>query len=243
MAMNPPRGAQWNNPAWVAKTLARTFEEIETSQIPKQWMPKLEQVKARGETIIARNKELGCGAYGCALPTLDPKIVLKVTTDSTEAEFAAKISPTLVVPICVKYEAAMMLPYEHQGRPIALLWREEAKDIGKLKGHADQLVGDQHVTAQAAFDLILAFQQGDTSSEEMMATVKRWTESLQAMTSNSELEWLATGMLTVYAKQGVFFGDIHAGNLGKCMRDDKMRWVITDPGHVVVIGDAPRALL
>lgn len=233
--VNPSTRRTWNNPAWVTKTLAKSFEDLEDSKIPKQWLPRLQTVGAHGERITASAKEFGCGAYGCVLPTMDPKIVLKVTTDDTEAEFAMKLAKTLVVPVCTKYFAAMKIGEEHDGRPITLLWREEAKDIGEMKGEADELVANQHEAAQLAYELILGFQAGQVDATEMMAAVAAWTDSLEAMRWSDELAWLADGLLKVYAEQGIFFGDLHAGNIGKCERDGELRWVVTDPGHISVV--------
>lgn len=237
--------AQWNNPAWVTQTLAESFENLEDSKIPKEWLPRLQAVGARGETLTAQTKEYGCGNYGCVLPTLDPKIVLKVTTDDTESEFAMKLARTLVVPICTKYYAAMKIEEEHDGRPITLLWREEAKNIGEMKGAADELVADQHEAAQFAFECVLGFQAGQVESAEMMSAIEAWIDSVETMGHVTELEWLAAGIVRVYREQGIFFGDLHAGNLGKCQREGALRWVITDPGHISVVaspdGNASRA--
>lgn len=218
------------NPAWITRTLAHTLETIEHG-IPPQWMPKQDAVRSRGSTLISKVTEYGCGAYGCALPTLDPKIVLKVTTDDTEAQFAEKLAKTLVAPVCVKYEAVLKTNMTHQGRPITLLWREEARDIGKLAGKSEDLVADQHAAAQDAFELIVDGQTG----AEVRAALANWERKVDAMKRSAELEWLARGMLRVYREQGVFFGDIHAGNLGKCPREGTLRWVITDPGHIAVV--------
>lgn len=218
------------NPAWIARTLAQTFETMEHG-IPPQWMPKQDAVRSRGSTLTSKVTEYGCGAYGCALPTLDPKIVLKVTTDDTEAQFAEKLAKTLVVPVCVKYEAVLKTTTTHQGRPITLLWREEAKDIGKLAGRSEDLVADQHAAAQDAFGRIV---DGETGAA-VKAALANWERKVDAMKRSAELEWLARGMLRVYREQGVFFGDIHAGNLGKCPREGTLRWVITDPGHIAVV--------
>lgn len=219
-----------DNPPWVAKVLAKTFESMEHG-IPPKWLPQQGALGSRGTTITSRVDELGCGAYGCALPTLDPNVVLKVTTDETEAQFAEKLSKTLVVPVVTRYEAVMLTDMEHDGRPVALLWREEAKDIGKLKGKSENLVSNQHAAAQDAFDLIANKQVGP----ELRAALANWEKKTEAMKASAELEWLARGLLRVYREQGIFFGDLHAGNLGKCKRDGQMRWVVTDPGHVAVV--------
>lgn len=218
------------NPAWVARTLAHTFDTMEHG-IPPQWMPKQDVLHAKGSTLVSKVTEYGCGAYGCALPTLDPKIVLKITTDDTEAQFAEKLAKTLVVPVCVKYEAVLKTDMTHQGRTITLLWREEAKDIGKLAGKSEDLVADQHAAAQDAFELIVDGVRG----ADVNAALANWEKKVDAMKKSAELEWLARGMLRVYREQGIFFGDMHAGNIGRCPREGTLRWVITDPGHIVVV--------
>src|SRR6185295_8057189 len=168
-------------------------------------------VRARGATVQSRMKEYGCGAYGCALPTLDPNIVIKVTTDETEAEFAQKLSKKLIVPVVVKYEAAMPLGDQHQGRPITLLWREEAKDIGKLRGKPEDAVADQHAAAQDAYELIVKRQTG----AELRAALANWERKTEAMGKFAELRYLSNGLLVNYRELGVFLGDIHAGNVGR----------------------------
>lgn len=218
------------NPAWVTRTLAKTFETMEHG-IPAKWLPKQDALGSRGATLTSRVDELGCGAYGCALPTLDPNIVLKVTTDETEAEFAEKLSKTLVVPVVTRYEAVMTTAIKHQGRPVTLLWREEAKDIGKIAGKSEDLVADQHAAAQDVYELIVSGNHG----AELNAALDNWTEKLEAMKRSAELEWLARGMLKVFKEQGIGFFDVHGGNIGRCKRDGDLRWVISDPGHVAVV--------
>lgn len=220
----------WNNPAWVTKTLATTFETMEHG-IPAKWLPRQDAVGARGARLTSQVNELGCGSYGCALPTLDPNVVLKITTDQTEAEFAEKLSKTLVVPIVVRYEAVMTTEMKHQGLPITLLWREEAKNIGELDGKSEDLVANQHAAAQHAYELVVNKSHG----AELNAAFDNWKRKTEAMKESAELEWLARGLLRVFKEQGVFLGDIHAGNLGKARRDGVMRWLVTDPGHVAVI--------
>lgn len=181
--------------------------------------------------VSARLKEFGCGSYGCVLPTLDPKIVLKVTSDETEAEFASKLSQSLVVPIVVNYKLAMSLPIKRQGRRVYLLWRESADDVGELKGKADRLVDRQHNAANDAYKLIADGERGFALENAL----KVWQERLEAMAKVSELAYVATGMLRIFREQHIGIFDLHAGNLGKVKRGARSEWVIVDPGHVAVI--------
>lgn len=220
-----------NNPAWVTRTLAKTFEQLE-EKVPAKWLPKLEDVTSARSTLKGQTHELGCGAYGCVLPTLDPKVVLKITTDETEAEFAARLSKTLHVPVVVKYELAMSVPgAQHQGRDIFLLWREEASEVGGITGPTDDLVNAQHAAAQLCYELIY----NDETGPELRDALDQWEEALEAMAKDRSLTYLATGMLTNFRELGIGLFDVHAGNVGKCLRDGKLQWVVIDPGHVAVI--------
>ncbi len=42
--------------------------------------------------------------------------------------------------------------------------------------------------------------------------------------------------LLTFLANGVLIGDAHVGNMGRAKRDDVLTWVITDPGHVAVLG-------
>jgi hypothetical protein len=239
---NPWRGHLVPNPPWVTAALANSYEMLER-QIPPRWLPELARVTARRGRLEAKFIEFGCGAYGCVLPTHDPKTVLKVTTDDTETEFAAKLSPDLAVPIVVDYRMVASVAAKHQGRPIALLWREAADHVGKIVevlGGQDaayrvvikKLIDDQHAIAQYAYK---ALNEGELT--KAMMGIKYWIEMCERMAEGPvpELRPLGRGLVEVYARQRIFFGDLHAGNLGLVHREDGDAWVITDPGHVAVI--------
>lgn len=235
-AFDPDRRAHSfvENPPWVTKALADAYESV-SSKVPPAWLPRLTHVKSSHGGVTAKVKEYGCGKYGCVLPTLDPKIVLKVTSDDTEAQFAEHYSPTLVDPVVVDYFAVVPLPDRHKGRPVYLLWRESAKHVGAVDAvvgsHAGNLIDIQH--AAAADVLYLVMDKADRRHIDAAAEV--WLDTLEQIADEvPELESLAKGMMAIYRQQGVFIGDVHTGNLGVVTRDGKDQWVITDPGNVIV---------
>lgn len=224
------------NPPWVTRVLADSFEAL-SQEVPPQWMPKLAGVRQgpRG-SITAFLREYGCGAYGCVLPTLDTATVLKVTTDDTEAEFASQLAADLVAPICVGYYMAISLEATHEGRQIFLLWRESADDVGEVRRELGEDAGDailaQHEAAKRAFMLL---HQGVIGGE-LDGAISVWKSTLLEMQGHGELVELASGMMRVFDEQGIFFGDIHEGNVGRVFRGgEHAQWVITDPGHVAVV--------
>jgi hypothetical protein len=146
------------NPAWVTEILAASWEVLEDT-IPPAWRPRLDSVKVTSaDRISAGVHEYGCGAYGCVFPTYDPSVVMKVSTDDTEAEFAANLAATLVRPICVRYHEVMALAQKHNRRQVYLLWRESADHVGQMErvlgGLAVDYLHAQHAAAQFAYAVV-----------------------------------------------------------------------------------------
>lgn len=234
-----------NPTPWVTSVISAHFTELE-ELVPPAWLPKLAKTKAVGTTFTGELTEFGCGAYGCVLPTLDPKVVLKVTTDDTEAEFAAHLADKLPDPICVAYFKVLYLQgktrgprqgvrTDGEGAKIYLLWREEASEVGKIDeivgDHAERAIHEQHTAAMAAF---IAISKGEPHE----ALFEQWKRACGAMGRVKELGYVSAGLLRA-ADAGIFISDVHGGNLGLAMRSGKKEWVITDPGNVVVLSTAP----
>lgn len=221
------------NPPWVTKMLADSLVTLQ-EQVPPKWLPKLEGTSSRGNQIKAELVEYGCGAYGCVMQTLDDGVVLKLTSDPSEAKFAAEIADTLPTDICVHYHTIVkMTGQERKGREVFLLWREAAQDVGKIDKlvdmTAERAIRKQHKAALAAY---LALAGGDT--ETFMELIETWRKTCHAMAKIPELTFVADGLLRAWDEKGVFISDIHGGNLGRCVRNGELAWVITDPGNVVL---------
>lgn len=77
---------------------------------------------------------LGCGTYGCALETADDDCVFKLTTDSTEAHFAAvaiKLRQEKVDPAgMVDLRAVFATGLQYEGYNVFVIWRERAVEVG-----------------------------------------------------------------------------------------------------------------
>jgi streptomycin 6-kinase len=227
---NPSRQLR-QNPPWVTGAIARAYENL-SDKIPPAWLPRLSDVRADRSTMLSKLTEYGCGAYGCVLPTLDPEVVLKITTDETEAEFAAELSADLAAAIVVEYKMVVRLSAEHEGRPIYLLWRQSAEAVGQVEAELGELaasiVDHQHQAARRVVHAVIARGAG------LDEALQGWLAACAAMASQTdvpELATLAAGMLLVYREQRIFFGDVHVGNLGRV----DGQWVITDPGNVLVL--------
>lgn len=241
-------GGLTENPVWATKVIADAWEVLEGT-IPVAWFPKLEGIRAEGDGVVsAEVLEYGCGVYGCAFPTSDANVVMKITTDDTEAEFAAGLANQLVRPICVTYYKVMGLPAKHKDRPVFLLWRESAERVGQIRAvlgdAADDLVFAQFEAAKKAYLAIMgraSRRSKRTSDTSTAAAIRAWLLACEAMarqTKVPELRELGDGLVEIYAQQRIVFGDIHSGNLGAVKRAGRYHWVITDPGNIAVLDDA-----
>lgn len=247
------------NPPWTTAAVVDAWDLIKDSIQPSM-LPLLDRVKVDlrdKDRVVGRVHEYGCGAYGCVFPTHDPRIVMKVTTDATEAEFAAQLSQNLEQPIAVTYYHVVALNQFHEERRIYLLWRETADKVGEigsaLGARAVALINTQHkaaidaYTAKNTVESYLKLQRarrapvpGMLDHLEKIARrhMQLWINTCLAIirqTEVPELHELGHGLMECYYEQRIFFGDVHDGNVGLVHRDDGGHWVITDPGHTSVI--------
>lgn len=226
------------NPAWVTRALARSYSELDQF-VPPAWLPRI-TLTSLDRKINAMFKEYGCGVYGCVLPTYTPNIVCKVTTDDTEAEFAATMAKNLPAPICVEYYRVVnttMTRTVPQGTyRIHLLWRESAEEIGKLPDELTDpqidLFDEQHRLAESSYVALSKIMKKPPGDRSRPPELEMWAETLEIIAGRiPQITELAEGMLLAYRQQRILFGDIHFGNVGK-VGD---RWVITDPGNIAVV--------
>lgn len=112
---------------WMDTAIAQYAAEI---VVLRPQITKMEKRKPRQHGY----REYGCGHYGCVMPTNTPGLVMKITTDQTEAAFvAAYLSmkpngrPVGIVP----YHKLLAIRSESRlKRPVFVLWREEAQHLG-----------------------------------------------------------------------------------------------------------------
>jgi len=116
------------NPPWVDRVLNANWPGIMARF--GDMVPVYEQRRGK----IRPQKELGCGHYGCVLPTAHPGIVFKVTSDATEAAFVTAASSLKEWPEgMVRYYGIYQVPDEsYRRRPVYVLTRQEAEDVGNL---------------------------------------------------------------------------------------------------------------
>ena len=110
------------NPPWVTKLLKRYWDQLEglVGRDKMPWPGKKGQ----------RPREYGSGSYGTVMPTVSSGTVMKVTSDPSEGLFvAAALSIGQIPRGLVQYERIVALPETHRGRPVFVIWRQEAFDV------------------------------------------------------------------------------------------------------------------
>lgn len=112
---------------WIDRSMKTVWERVVAASPKPSWAPRL----LPGKKFSL--EEYGCGHYGCVFPTSDPEVVCKLTSDPTEAFFVAAAMSIGTFPEgIVRYYGIYRIPgAQHRGRPLFVLWREEATKVGE----------------------------------------------------------------------------------------------------------------
>lgn len=105
------------------------------------WLKKFLRLKERQlrDIGVASFEALGCGHYGCVLPHVDPKWVVKVTRDPTEGPIAAKVTDIRnrhryglkgIVLFKEIYKADEVIGWRGKKWPVYVTVRESIKPFG-----------------------------------------------------------------------------------------------------------------
>lgn len=127
---------------WTDKFVTANWDTLLAAvQGRDDWMPLIRAEGKRGKVTL--DAPLGCGTYGCvyATPATDAAeqpTVCKVSSDLSEAGFVRltlqwlQKEPIELLPVgIVRYYAILDLPGTHRRRPISVIWREAADDVGR----------------------------------------------------------------------------------------------------------------
>lgn len=167
------------NPPWVTRAIADNYASLQAKVLPA-YMPVLADARASKNDLLVEVVELGCGAYGCVLPTDDKDVVLKVTTDATEYELVSRLMPEIggAPDGMVRYLAwgelngKVKLSRADIEHTAYVLWRESASDIGDLEEIIVKTARNQEHEARLrtlrSFPLLVEQQQAGTEAYVML---------------------------------------------------------------------------
>ena len=140
---NGRRESQTPNPPWSDKAIAKNWEAM-VKEVGAKWMP-LDYTPKPGY-LDHPYQELGEGHYGVVFRTHTPGVVMKITSDDSEARFiVAALSLGELPEGIVRYFDIMRLPGTHRRRPLYAIWREEATRTGDLLTARDRERADKWV--------------------------------------------------------------------------------------------------
>ncbi len=176
---------------WVDESYKRALPELQ-SQVPPEWLPQpldLEQRQGQGIRRRYSVEEYGCGYFGCVSPTDTPNLVVKITTDESEAWFAhvaMQLAQQDGWPVgMIAYHKVLKLDgRKHRNRPVYLLWRDEAWDVGYLKGELTWGAAPRDPTATLAANL----GQWDNWSTLLQARILKSSDPLALVTEAQQYD-------------------------------------------------------
>lgn len=242
-----------DNPPWSNRVVERFCSQIKKA-VEKHDLP----LPIIDEHCIIQS-ELGAGEYGAVVSTNKSDCVLKITSDETEAHFVATIMGwKKKFPGLVKYTAAFAVPATHKGNNVFLIWREKVEKVGL----PETFSAEQKDLYAFTKSLIRAYKESDaafriaTRELDIRQDESYWDwldERVEMFDRGSPTRPLAARLLSFRAEcakmaetksgelvgnamgqllhDGIILCDIHANNVGLCDRG----WVITDPGHALVL--------
>jgi hypothetical protein len=160
--------------AWVDRHLGLTWARVRSAVPNEDWMPVVMQDdKGMATTNVV---EYGCGHYGCVMPTYDDKVVMKLTSDETEAFFvAAALSmddPNAWNGVVEYFGIFRLKSAFHRKRPLYILWREAANSVGIVELEQFVAGADEYKQRQLR-ELSRYLEQFKDSAKAVRSSLKR----------------------------------------------------------------------
>jgi len=167
--------AYLENPPWVDRVLNKNFDSIRR-RFGEEFLP----IPSTSSSKKKHFEELGCGHYGCVLNTVTPGVIIKVTSDPTEAAFVTASQQIGELPEgIVRYLGVFQVQDEHRGRPIYVLWREEASNVGGLLSERQFSDFRRVINRLDAFKIYASYARD---------TIKRSSSASKLLTDSMRLE-------------------------------------------------------
>ena len=240
-----------HNPPWADKILRAHWPQLQQEVPDQDWLPI-----ATGKKF----KEYGCGAYGCVYPTNDPNIVFKLTTDGTEANFInfMRLRGYDWPEGLVRYWAILPLDATYRKRKAWALWRTFAEQVGRPRQDALskdlgfvrsmtrelRILDDFQYSADKARSSIkkskhpqkliadaLSKNPKTVAGRNVAGQLRMATNDANTLMSGEHLYKVGEALITLLTEYNILLADVHEGNIGQVAGE----WVITDPGHAVIL--------
>lgn len=187
---------------------------------------------------ILDSRPLGCGGEGCVYKTKSDDVVLKITEEKSEIEFAIAVMSYDKYPTgVVRYHQIISFPrikrYKMYG-----LWRDSAYDIGDIGVDEDHPFIKVLYSCRDIWRIILIRREDAIDENKRLS--KTWVNRLireyiqHTKTDVGEFNSILQA-LGWCAKNGIILTDVRAGNMGKIKIGNKYIWSITDTGGALFL--------
>ena len=202
---------------WVGRVLTEWWPTLRDAVGSDRLMPR-SAPKRNPRRKRVQLREYGCGYYGCVFPTGNSGLVFKVTTDSSEAAFVAAARAIESWPRgMVLYTHVYQLAGEKHGRrPVYVLWREAASNVGELLGLYKDGIPQRYLDRYGERDLedfiaaLLFYRDAATGILNIVRSSKQPRQLLRQVQRQEEWAY------------DVFLNDIHeAARVLHCSRGAK----------------------
>jgi len=122
------RRTRASNPAWSDRLIASNWSELDT------YAKKNNLPMPSSDAKSTRFRELGCGHYGCVLPTGNDDVVLKITSDESEAGIYLATKKIGESPNGMLKDFGMVpLDGTFRRRKTFAIWKERAIRVGAMR--------------------------------------------------------------------------------------------------------------
>jgi hypothetical protein len=222
-------------------SLSLFIEDLE--ETAERWIPAME---ASSMPAPVKKDILGCGNYGCAFGTIDPRIMVKLTSSQNEAEFLnyqkeAKFNGVVSVHFVL-----------YLGRKIGwMIWRD------RLDSCCESAVGSllvEHDLRHETFDAgVLAGRKFKAWDESVYGKAMSKYEALLRTGSNEAIQEICLkiaeipglrdigqGLHDMAEYNDLFLGDLHLGNIGRFENYDQLIIFDGEPtGNDLILNEYP----
>jgi hypothetical protein len=181
---------------WVDQHVADILPKLR-QQVPASWLPRM------GASLVV--EEYGCGHFGCVMPTYEPGLVIKLTTDVQEAWFVARMMKLAKQPGIVAYKKIFVsaTPLDPGPGP----WG------GKYSVHPT-LSSEHQVTTILGWANAVSKTSGDARAPKITMSEKPSVRELS--------DWLAWADPTFYQDEETFYRNILLDHILVLARVDLM---------------------
>ena len=178
-------------PPWVKNALNAYWDRISAAAPRHRKQPVMPVPIRTSKQGVRSFGQLGCGHYGCVMHSTKPGVVVKVTSDESEAAFITASKKLSHEPYgMVRYFKIREVPTQHRGRRVFVIWREEVYDVGFVGRQRPRGENPYEARSLREFEANLnSFKTHAAGVRDYMRKSKDPASSLRKLKENEDRAW------------------------------------------------------